>query len=151
MSSSVAWLQRGCGTSGFTLAQKPYSAACRPSQNVFGRLSVNSKRKIDLTDLKPYFHGTARRSGAPICFNAGLPYMPVTRNVSSLLASSMVSPSVSGHGYQLWRKAGAELSWNVCFTPYVAADVSFAGAIRWHIWKPVHGIVIDHASTQRWR
>ena len=76
------------------MAQKPYSAACRPSQKVFGRLSVKLKRTIDLTDLKPYFHGTARRSGAPICFSAGLPYMPVTRNVSSLLASSIVSPSV---------------------------------------------------------
>jgi hypothetical protein len=54
---------------------------------------VNSNRTIDFTDLKPYFHGTARRSGAPFCFGAGLPYMPVTRKVSSFLASAIVSPS----------------------------------------------------------
>src|SRR5207237_9489924 len=94
MSSSVAWLQRGCGTSGLTFAQKPYSAACRLSQNVVGRLSVKLKRTIDLIDLNPYFHGTARRSGEPICFSAGLPYMPVTRKASSLFASSIVRPSV---------------------------------------------------------
>ena len=32
ISSSVAWLQRGCGTCGLTLAQKPYSDACSASQ-----------------------------------------------------------------------------------------------------------------------
>jgi hypothetical protein len=34
---SVAWLQRGWATCGLTLAQKPYSDACRASQKVFGR------------------------------------------------------------------------------------------------------------------
>src|SRR5262249_24336229 len=91
--SSLAWLQRGCDTSGLTLAQKPYSDACSASQNVFGRLSVKVKRTIDLIDLKPYFHGTARRNGAPICFATGLPYAPVTRNANSLVASATVSPS----------------------------------------------------------
>src|SRR5678816_4492734 len=151
MSSSLAWLQRGCGTSGLTLAQKPYSEDCSCSQKVFGRWSVKLKRTIDLTDLKPYFHGTARRSGAPICFSAGLPYMPVTRKVSSLLASSTVSPSVYGHGYQTWRKPGASLSWNVCITTYFADAVGFANSMSLLIGKPVHGIVIDHASTQRCR
>ena len=73
MISSVAWLQRGCATSGLTLAQKPYSDACSASQKVFGRWSVKLKRTIDLTDLKPYFHGAASRIGAPIDFATGLP------------------------------------------------------------------------------
>ncbi len=29
--------------------------------------------RIDLIDLKPYFHGSANRKGAPICFGNGLP------------------------------------------------------------------------------
>src|SRR3954453_4021263 len=141
MSSSVAWLQRGCATSGLTFAQKPYSAACRPSQKVFGRWSVKLKRTIDLIDLKPYFHGTARRSGAPICFKAGLPYMPVTRNASSLLASAIVSPSVYGHGYTTLRKPGAVLSWNVCIWMYFAEDNGLASSTSLARGKPVQGIV----------
>src|SRR3982750_4388929 len=90
---SAAWLQRGCGPSGLTLAQKPYSDACNASQKLFGRWSVNVKRVIDLIDLNPYFHGTASRSGAPIDLATGLPYAPVTRNASSLVASAIVSPS----------------------------------------------------------
>ena len=45
------------------MAQKPYSLPCTVSQNDTGRFSVNEKRTIDLTDLNPYFHGTARRNG----------------------------------------------------------------------------------------
>ena len=70
---SVAWLQRGCGTCGFTLAQKPYSLACSFSQSPTGRLSANSMLTIDFTFLKPYFHGATRRSGAPFCLGIGLP------------------------------------------------------------------------------
>ena len=58
---SVAWLQRGWDTSGLTFAQKPYSEACSPSQNVFGRWSVKVNLVIDSIDLKPYFHGSASR------------------------------------------------------------------------------------------
>src|SRR5262249_10364193 len=90
---SEAWLQRGCGTSGLTFAQKPYSLDCRASQYDFGRLSVNSNLTIDLADLKPYFHGNARRKGAPSCLGTGLPYMPVTTNARSLAASAIVKPS----------------------------------------------------------
>src|SRR5262249_60247956 len=71
--SSLAWLQRGCGTCGFTFAQKPYSAGCSASHMPFGRLSVKLKRTIDLIDLKPYFHGSASRSGAPCCRASGWP------------------------------------------------------------------------------
>ena len=39
INSSVAWLQRGCGTCGLTLAQKPYSAPATPpsSSSAAGR------------------------------------------------------------------------------------------------------------------
>ena len=70
---SVAWLQRGWATAGFTLAQKPYSLDCSPSQKVLGFLSVNSTLTIDFTFLKPYFQGATRRSGAPFCLGIGLP------------------------------------------------------------------------------
>ena len=39
----------------------------------FGCLSAKLKRTIDLIDLKPYFHGTASRNGAPCCLEIGLP------------------------------------------------------------------------------
>ena len=42
-------------------------------QKVVGRSSEKWKRTIDLMCLKPYFHGTARRNGAPNCFASGLP------------------------------------------------------------------------------
>src|SRR5215212_1159415 len=103
-SRSIVWLQRGWATPGLTFAQKPYSVGPVSSQNVFGRSATNENRTIDLIDLNPYFHGTCRRRGAPITFPTGLPYAPVTRKASSLVASSMVRPSTYGHGYQnaLW-------------------------------------------------
>ena len=73
ITSSLACDQRGYGTCGLTLAQKPYSDDCSASHKPFGCLSTNEKRTIDLIDLKPYFHGTARRSGAPIDLATGLP------------------------------------------------------------------------------
>src|SRR5919205_2775054 len=91
---SVAWLQRGCGTSGLTFAQNPYSEACSFSQNETGRWSVKVNLTIDLVDLNPYFHGVARRRGAPFCLGTGLPYIPVTRKASSLVASATVSASI---------------------------------------------------------
>src|SRR6478609_11853327 len=95
---SVAWLQRGCGTLGFTLAQKPYSLDCSFSQNETGRLSVNSIETIDFTFLKPYFHGDTTRSGAPFCLGIGLPYRPVAMKARSCIASSIARPSVCGQG-----------------------------------------------------
>src|SRR5262245_17309879 len=92
------------------------------SQNVRGRVASNRKRTIDLMDLKPYFHGTASRSGAPFCFGSGLPYTPVARKANSFVASSIVSPSLYGHGYHAWRCPGAASgSKNVCISTYRAA------------------------------
>jgi hypothetical protein len=56
-----------------TFAQKPYSLDASFSQKVTGRLSVKLSLTIDLTDLNPYFHGVARRSGAPFDLAIGLP------------------------------------------------------------------------------
>ena len=74
------------------------------SQNVRGHVASNRKRTIDLMDLKPYFHGTASRSGAPFCFGSGLPYIPIARKANSFVASSIVSPSLYGHGYHALRR-----------------------------------------------
>src|SRR5438309_1223538 len=91
---SVAWLQRGCATAGFTLAQKPYSVGWVLCQEFNGCLSVKLMRTIDLTDLKPYFQGTTRRIGAPSCFGMVLPYMPVAMKARSFVASAMARPSL---------------------------------------------------------
>lgn len=65
---SEACDQRGCGTSGFTFAQKSYSRGTNVAQNVGGCCSTNSTRTIDLMLLYPYFHGVTSRTGAPCCF-----------------------------------------------------------------------------------
>src|SRR5947209_4976923 len=93
---SVAWLQRGCGTLGFTLAQKSYSSGPSVFQNVAGWSAVNSMRAIDLALLKPYFHGTTNRTGAPCCFRRGWPCIPVARKVNSLVASARVATPGNG-------------------------------------------------------
>src|SRR5258707_11365623 len=90
---SEAWLQRGWGTRGLTLAQKPYSFGPEISQNVFGRSSVKAILTIDFTLLKPYFQGVVNLSGAPFDFWIGLPKAPVDMNDSSFIASAIVSPS----------------------------------------------------------
>src|SRR5262249_18908061 len=147
---SLAWLQRGCGTSGLTFAQNPYSLPCTVSQNETGRLSVNAKCTIDLTDLNPYFHGNTSRIGAPSCFGTGLPYMPVTRKASSLAASAIVTPSTYGQGYQTSFWPGAVLgSRNVSICTYFAEPSGFAISTKADIGKPLHGTAIDQASTQR--
>src|SRR5207253_25594 len=107
---------------------------------------------MDLIDLKPYFHGTARRSGAPCCFGIGLPYAPIARNASSLVASVIVSPSVYGQGYQVWRWPDAtDESRKVCMTRYFADDSGFASSTSLASGNPDQGIAMPHASTQRWR
>ena len=48
---------------------------------------------IDFTPLKPYFHGTTSRTGAPSWGGRSRPYRPVVRSVSGCIASSMRRPS----------------------------------------------------------
>src|SRR4029077_2432283 len=137
---SVAWLQRGCGTSGLTLAQKPYSFSPTVSQNDTGRFSTNEKRTIDLTDLNPYFHGNTKRSGAPSCLGTGLPYMPVTRKASSFPASAIATLSIWGHGYQTCFCPGAIFgSRNVSIRTYFAEPNGLAKSTKAAIGNPVHG------------
>ena len=76
-----------------TLEYQPYSLAPILFHKVGGRFDVNSISTIDLMHLSPYFHGVIKRMGAPFCLGSGLPYIPVTNNVSSLVASSRVSAS----------------------------------------------------------
>ncbi len=56
MSFSVAWLQRGCDTCGFTFAQKPYSAPA-PLPEALGPLVGEGELHDRLDGLKPYFQG----------------------------------------------------------------------------------------------
>jgi hypothetical protein len=86
--------QRGCGTSGFTLPKKPYSDGAACIQVVTGACSTSRMCVMAFGLLKPYFHGTASRSGAPFCGGSALPYRPVATSVSGCMASSMRSASV---------------------------------------------------------
>src|SRR5215472_14965833 len=47
---------------------------------VGGCFSTNLIFTIDLMLLKPYFHGTTNRTGAPSCFGSASPYMPTQEN-----------------------------------------------------------------------
>ena len=46
--------------------------------------------------MKPYFHGTTSRTGAPFWFGSTSPYMPNASSVSGCMASSMRRPSTYG-------------------------------------------------------
>ena len=63
-------------------------------QAVRGSCSMKRILTIDLADLKPYFHGTTSRTGAPFCFGSTSPYMPKASSVSGCSASSRRSASV---------------------------------------------------------
>src|SRR5215216_2900250 len=142
---SLRWLQRGCGTSGLTLAQKSYSWGRSVFQNVAGCWEVSSIRTMDLALLKPYFHGTTIRTGAPCCFSSGWPYIPVARNASSLVASASVRPSVYGHGSDRfdWRPASAG-RWKVTKRTYRAEGSGSAARSRAARGNPVQGTTIAH-------
>ena len=74
MRRSVAWLQRGWSTVGFTFAVEAVLAAAPPGSSVVGGWrSVKRISTIDLMPLKPYFHGTTSRSGAPFWLGSTLP------------------------------------------------------------------------------
>ena len=60
---------------------------------VAGCVSVSRSLTTDLMLLKPYFHGTTSRSGAPSWFGSTSPYSPMVSSVSGFIASSSRSPS----------------------------------------------------------
>src|SRR5215831_5146226 len=70
-------------------------------QVVGGSLATSAIFTIDLMLLKPYFHGTTRRIGAPSCGGSVWPYNPVARIVSGCIASSSLSPSTYGQSSTL--------------------------------------------------
>lgn len=63
-------------------------------QVVFGCSRTRLIRTIDLMLLKPYFHGTTRRNGAPFWLGNSRPYMPTARIARGCIASSMRKPSI---------------------------------------------------------
>src|SRR3569623_432272 len=89
---------QGRGTSGSTFETNGYACGLSVLQKVAGSRSTSSMRSIDLIDLKPYFHGTTSRIGAPCCLSSGWPYMLVASSVSSFAASASVNPSTYGQG-----------------------------------------------------
>ncbi|MOA42059.1 hypothetical protein D3C78_1640810 [compost metagenome] len=62
-------------------------------QDDTGSFSTSRILTSDLADLKPYFHGTARRNGAPFWLGRTLPYTPNTSIASGFMASSIRKPS----------------------------------------------------------
>src|SRR5438093_2895012 len=58
-----------------------------------GCFSTNRILTIDLTLLKPYFHGTTSRSGLPFWLGSTSPYSPTPRIASGCIASSIRRPS----------------------------------------------------------
>ena len=56
---------------------------------VGGCFSTNRIFTMDLMLLKPYFHGTTRRSGAPFWLGSTSPYSPTHKIASGCMASSM--------------------------------------------------------------
>ena len=65
-------------------------------QLVSGSRSMKRIRTMDLMLLKPYFHGTISRRGAPFWFGRTCPYSPTVNSVSGCMASAMVRPSRYG-------------------------------------------------------
>ena len=102
MISSVAWLQRGCGTSGLTLAQKPYSDACNASHKPFGRASVNVKRTIDFTDQRPktFWEGLqAAEYGFWANVNPEVPHPRWSQATEEDIGTKERRPTVKFNGY----------------------------------------------------
>ena len=62
-------------------------------QAVTGCWSVSVILSIDLMLLKPYFHGTTSRIGAPFWFGSMSPKTPTAMMVSGCMASSSLRPS----------------------------------------------------------
>ena len=73
-------------------------------------------RTSDLMLLKPYFHGTTMRIGAPFWFGNTSPYMPTVSSVSGCMASSMRRPSTYGQSSTArrcpGRFSGSWMVWN---------------------------------------
>ena len=142
---------RGCGTSGFTFAKKPYSSGAAAIQSDFGISVTRSSFTIDFTDLNPYFHGATSRTGAPLCGGNALPYRPVAIVASGFRASSRRSPSTYGQLYGPPSRCPGISSGRFTVskrTNFASLFGTTASRMR-EIGNPCHGITIDHPSTHR--
>ena len=122
------------------------------SHAVVGCFSTKRIRTSDLALLKPYFHGTTTRTGAPFCAGSTSPYIPNVSSVSGCMASSIRRPSVYGQSI-----TGAP-SPGICFrsasvtnSTNLALPVGSTRLISSDSGKPTHGTTADQASTQRSR
>src|SRR5207245_6648296 len=134
---------------------KAYSEGAAVSQAVLGCSPTRRIRTMDLALLKPYFHGTTTRTGAPFWFGSTRPYMPTVSSVSGCKASSSRSPSTYGQssdeypknpGFWAGNWAGSS---SVVNSTYFACPVGSTRLRSGASGNPIHGITIDHASTQR--
>ena len=101
--------------------------------------------------LKPYFHGTTRRSGAPFCLRQHFPVhahakqrqrmhrfvQAQTFDIGKLEFAHAAPLSICFGSYRLWKAT------------YFAFEVDSTCLIRALSGKPIHGTTIDHPSTQR--
>ena len=112
-------------------------------------------RTIDLALLKPYFHGMTTRTGAPFWLGSTWPYMPTVSSVSGCIASSSRSPSVYGQSSEPAEEARLLAGELLGILQRRELDVLGARPVgstclsSADSGKPIHGITIDHASTQR--
>src|SRR5437879_1653421 len=117
---------------------------------VGGCFSTKRILTIDLMPLKPYFHGTTRRIGAPFWAGNTSPYSPTERIVSGFMASSIRKPSTYGQSKTAHFSHGNRFG-SCSDTKWInfALPVGSANLTSELNGKPTHGITIDHASTQR--
>ena len=138
---------------GVNVGEEPVLARVRSMfQVVAGRVDCSVIFTIDLIPLKPYFHGTTSRSGAPFWAGSSCPYRPTAKSVSGCIASSIRRPSMYGQGRTspFWpgiRLGSSSVSNATYSTPPIGSTRSSSLASG----NPDQGITIDHPSTQRMR
>src|SRR5262249_1482110 len=133
----------------------PYSLGAAFSHDVLGCSVTRRMRTIDLALLNPYFHGTTIRTGAPFWLGRTCPYIPTVSSVRGCSASSSRRPSTYGQssdekpknpGFWAGNWAGSS---SVVNSTYFAWPVGSTRLSSDPSGNPIHGITIDHASTQR--
>jgi hypothetical protein len=108
-------------------------------------------RTIDLMLLKPYFHGTTRRSGAPFWFGSTFAVQADRQDrerVHRLVDAQPLDVGPVEH-----RAAARHLLGIAAASEgdVLRREVGSKRFSRSPSGKPTHGITIDHASTQRRR
>ena len=119
---------------------------------VGGSLATKRILTIDLMLLKPYFHGSVMRTGAPSCGGSVSPYMPTETNARGCMASSSRSPSTYGNAMPAWLSdhitLGSYALSNATYLAFGVGSTFLSSALNEY---PAHGTTMDHASTQRCR